>query len=248
MKSKRNRIVIDLDKAQAAPGSGRFSRRRSGRLGRILLIIGVALSVILIGIAAGAYFWWQHYKAQPAYTLALLVDASQRNDNQEIDRLLDMDKIAESFVADVRARLTGSSVLNSILPSQADQLAANLTPQLKQTLRELLPGEIQRITEPAKGKPFILIALGVPYFADVKQKGASATADMKLKDEQIQLLLRQQGTDSWRIEAIKDDRLTGIIADAAKKGLTQRGSRFQDELRRQLQDWKLPSSSASPSP
>jgi hypothetical protein len=245
VKSKRNRIVIDLNRSPGADAA-RYGRRRSGRLGRILLILGVALLVIIVGVAAGVYFWWQHYKAQPAYTLALLVDASQRNDNQEIDRILDMDKIAESFVGDVRARLTGSSVLNSILPSQADQLAANLTPQLKQTLRELLPGEIQRITEPAKGKPFILIALSVPYFADVKQNGATATADMKSKDEQIQLLMRQQGTDAWRIEAIKDDRLTGIIADAAKKGLSQGGSQFQDELRRQLQDWKLPSSSPSP--
>ena len=56
----------------------------------------------------------------------------------------------------------------------------------------------------------------------------------------------QQSNDSWRIHAIKDDRIAGIIADAAKKGLSQRGSQFQDELRRQLQDWKLPSASPSP--
>jgi hypothetical protein len=58
--------------------------------------------------------------------------------------------------------------------------------------------------------------------------------------------MQQQRTDSWRIQAIKDDRLTDIIVEAAKKGLTQRGSQFQDELRRQLKDWKLPSSSPSP--
>ena len=242
MKGKRNRIVIDLDKAKAGQGS-RFARRRSGRLGRILLIVAVALFVVLIGIASGAYFWWQHYKAQPAYTLALLVDAAQRNDNQEIDRILDMDKISESFVGEVRARLTGSSIINSVLPSQVDQIAANLTPQLKQALREILPGEIQRLTEPAKGKPFFLLALTVPYFAEIKQDGTTATADLKFKDEQVQLSMQQQGTDSWRIQAIKDERLTGIIADAAKKGLSKRGSELEDELRRQL---NLPSPSPSP--
>jgi flagellar basal body-associated protein FliL len=245
VKSKRNRIVIDLNRPAGAEAP-RSGRRRSARLGRVLAIIGIVLVLFVIALAAGGYFWWQHYKAQPAYTLASLVDAAQRNDNQEMDRILDIDKISEGFVTDVRARLTDSSILNSVLPSQVDQIAANLTPQLKETLREILPGEIQRLTEPAKGKPFFLIALGVPYFADVKQDGATATADLKLKDEQVQLSMQQQGGDSWRITAIKDDRLTGIIADAARKSFSQRGSQLQDELRRQLKDWKLPSASPSP--
>src|SRR6185436_10289182 len=245
MKGKRNRIVIDLNRPAGAAGVSTFGRRRSSRLGRVLGIIGIALVVIVVGIAAGIYFWWQHYKAQPAYTLALLVDASQRNDQAEIDRILDIDKVSEYFVTEVRTRLTGTSLLNNILPSQVDQIAANLTPQLKQTLREILPGEIQRITEPAKGKPFILIALSVPYFAEIKQNGATATADLKFKDEQVQLSMQQSG-EAWRIYAIKDDRLTGIIADAAKKGLSQRGSQFQEELQRQLHDWKSPSASPSP--
>jgi len=88
MKSKRNRIVIDFNNPSPAAGVSTFGRRRPGRAGRVLAIIGIALVVIVIGIAAGVYFWWQHYKAQPAYTLALLVDAAQRNDNQEIDRIL----------------------------------------------------------------------------------------------------------------------------------------------------------------
>ncbi len=244
MKSKRNRIVIDLN--QPAPaGAPRYARKRSSRAGRILAIIGVVIVLIIVGVAAGAYFWWQHYKAQPAYTLALLVDAAQRNDNPEMDRVLDIDKIAEGFVSDVRSRLTGSSLVNSILPSQVDQIAANLTPQLKETLRAVLPGEIQRLTEPAKGKPFILVALGVPYFADIKQNGATATADLKLKDEQVQLVMQKNG-DAWRIEGIKDDRLTTIIADAAKKGLTQRGSQLQDELQKQLKNLNLPSASPTP--
>jgi hypothetical protein len=49
---------------------------------------------------------------------------AQRDDKQEMDRILDIDKIAESFVGDVRARLTGSSILNNVLPSQVDQIAA----------------------------------------------------------------------------------------------------------------------------
>jgi len=242
MKAKRNRIVIDLNQP---PGAGPARRGRKGRAGRILSIIAIVLVVIVIAIAAGAYFWWQNYKAQPSYTLALLVDAAQRNENPEIDRILDMDKIAENFVGDVRSNLSGSSALNSVLPSQVDQIVAKITPHLKQTLREHLPGEIQRVTAPAKGRPFILIALSVPYFASVKQNGATATADIKFQNEQIQLKM-QQTAGSWRVEAIKDDRLVNIITEAAKKGLSERGSQFQDELRRQLENWKPPGASPSP--
>jgi len=247
MTAKRNRIVIDLNQPPP-PGGGfrpRRANRRSGRAGRVLAIVGVFLVVVILGVCAGGYFWWQHFKAGPAYTLALLVDASQRNDSQEIDRILDMDKIAEDFVSEVRARVTGSSILNSLLPSQFDQIAANLTPKLKETLREVLPPEIQRVTEPAKGKPLILIALGVPYFANIRQDGATATVDLKFKDEQIHLTMQQNG-DAWRITSIKDDQLTNIIADTARKGVSQRGSQFQDEIIRRLKDLQTPTPSPSP--
>ncbi|MGZ5438029.1 MAG: hypothetical protein ACXW3F_18265, partial [Pyrinomonadaceae bacterium] len=118
-------------------------------------------------------------------------------------------------------------------------------PKLKETLREVLPTEIRRVTEPAKGKPVFLIALSAPYFATIKQDGASATVDLKFKDEQIQLTM-QQVEDRWRVIAIRDDRLTNIIADTAKKGLSQRGSQTQDEIIRRLREMQTPTPSPSP--
>ena len=242
MKSKRNRIVIDLN--QPPPPGGWKRPRRPGRAGRILTIIGVVLLLLLVGVGVGAFFWWQHVKSQPAYTLALLVDAAQRDDRQELDRILDLDKISETFVSDVRSRVTGTSILNSLVPSQLDQIVANITPRLKETLHEVLPHEIRRVTESAKGKPVFLIALSAPYFATIKQKGASATVDLKFKDEQIQLTM-QQAEDRWRVISIRDDRLTNIIAETAKKGLSQRGSQVQDEIIRRLREMQTPSPSPS---
>ena len=243
--SKRNRIVIDFNQP---PPPGGFKRRRAGkrrgRVGRVLAIIGVFLFVAFLGVAAAGYFWWQHFKSGPSYALAVLVDASQRNDNQQVDHALDIDKIVEGLVTDVRTKLTGSPLLNNLLPAQVDQVTANLTPKLKETLREVLPPEIQRVSAPAKGKPFLLIALGVPYFATVHQNGANSGIDLKFKDEQIQLTMLQTG-DAWRITSIKDDRLTTIIADVAKSGASQRGQQFQDEIKRRLNDLQQ---TPSPSP
>jgi len=243
--AKRNRIVIDLNQPPPPGGFGRRrAGRRSGRVGRVLALLGIILLVVLAGVAAGGYFWWQHFKSGPTYALALLVDASQRNDNQQVDRMLDVDKIAEGFVGDVRSKLTGSSLLNSLLPAQVDQIVANITPKLKETLREVLPPEIQRVSAPAKGKPVFLIAVSAWYLAHIERNGANASVDLKFKDEQIQLTMLQTA-DAWRITAVKDDRLTTIVADAAKKGASQRGQEFQDEIMRRLSDLQQ---KPSPSP
>src|SRR5205814_2825081 len=102
MGTKRNRIVIDLNQPYRGRAAAPKSRQRTGRAGRVLGIIAIIMGIVIVGIAAGAYFWWQHYKAQPGYALALLVDAAQRNDNEEVDRILDMDKVNDNYVGDVR--------------------------------------------------------------------------------------------------------------------------------------------------
>ena len=242
MKAKRNRIVIDLNQPPPPGSRWRGGKKRSGRVRRILALIGIFLLLLVVVIAAGGYFWWQHYKGQPAYTLALVVDAAQRNNKDEMNRLLDMDKIAASLVSDVRITLTASSILNNLAPAQVDQMTANLAPKLKESLQEVLPPEIQRVTERAKGKPFVFVAVTAPYFANIKQNGASAAVDFKFKDERIQLTM-QQTEQVWRITAIKDDRLTNIIADAAKKDASQRGQQFQDEISRRLKELQTPSPS-----
>ena len=231
MKLKRNRIVIDLDKARADE-KVRVRARRSGRAGRVLMIIAIVLVVVTIGALAGGYFWWRHYKGQPAYSIALLVDAAQRNDATEMDRLLDMDKITADFVTQVKARVPGSS----LLPAQIEQ---TLTPKLKPTVRDELTKEIQRLTEQAKGKPFLLVALAVPYVVDIKQDGKAATAEMKFQDEQIKLTMQAAG-DSWQIVAVTDDKLAEMIADSVRKAIPKSPSQWQDVLEKQLKGLSLP--------
>src|SRR5205823_6634611 len=151
MTAKRNRIVIDLNKApvgQAVPVRAERARRR---IGRVLGFIGIILVLAVIGIVAGGFFWWQHYKYKPGYSLALLVDAAQRNDRTAIDQLIDTDKVTANFVAQARQRTAGSTLLSALMPSQIEQLAARFTPRVKQTVHDQLPTEIQRLSAPAAG-------------------------------------------------------------------------------------------------
>jgi hypothetical protein len=232
MKLKRNRIVIPLDNARADK-QVHVRARRSGRAGRVLGFIAVVLMLVIIGAAVGGYFWWRHYQSQPAYALALLVDAAQRNDGAEIDRLLDMDKITSDFVTQVKARVPGSS----LLPAQVEQ---SLTPKLKPTVHDELIKEIQRLTERVKGKPFLLVALAVPYFVDIKQNANAATAEMKLGDQQIKLTMQADAAGRWQTVAIQDDKLADIIADNVKKNLPKSPSQWQDALEKQLKGLNLP--------
>src|SRR5438876_6896038 len=231
MKLGRHGIVIPLEEARAEEPE-RVRARRSGRAGRVLGFIAIILAVVIIGALAGGYFWWRHYQSQPAYSLALLVDAAQRNDGTEIDRLLEMDKITTDFVKQVKARVPGSS----LLPAQIEQ---NLTPKLKPTVRDELIKELQRLTERANGKPFPLLALAVPYFVDIKQNGNAATAEMKLQDEQIKLTMQADATGRWQTVAIQDDKLADLIADSVKKNLPRSPAQWQDALEKQLKGLSL---------
>jgi hypothetical protein len=224
---KRNRIVIDFDNKEVARAQPR--RKSRGGIGRVLLIIAVILLLIIGGLGAGGYFWWRHYQSSPAFSLALLVDATQRNDKQAVDSILDNDKIAADFVSQIRARVPTSALWTS----QIDLAKISLTPKLKDTLHDQLIKQLRELTDVAAGKPLVIIALVVPHFADIKQENNTAHVNVNLKDEPIQLTMLQQG-DRWRVIAVQDDKLAKMVAQAMIGNLPSTGSHVQDELQRQL--------------
>src|SRR6185369_17893730 len=184
---KRNRIVINMDE----PPGGRG--KRSGRsILRVLLILAEVL-LLIVGVAgAGGYFWWRNYQGSPGYSLALLVDGAQRNDAAAVDSLLDTDKISEDFVGQVRQQLPGSAAPDlSLWPSnQLDSARSLAATQLKQTIHDQLIKEVRDLTDVAAGKPFVLVALAVPRFVEIKQQDKTAFATANLKNEQIQLTMQ----------------------------------------------------------
>ena len=117
---------------------------------------------------------------------------------------------------------------------------STIVPKLKPTLRDELIKEVQRVTSPAKGKPLPLIALAVPYFVNLKQDGGTATADLKLPDEQIRLTMLSGADGHWQIVAVTDDKLAEMIADSVKKALPKSPSQWQDVLEKQLKGLNLP--------
>jgi hypothetical protein len=240
---KRNRIVINLDESRSGGGTRRgfAGKKTRGGLGKPLLIIALVMLLIAAGVVGGGYLWWRHYQNSPAYSLAILADAAQRNDTATIDSILDTDKVTDDFVSQVRQRATGSasSAIGSVWPTQADSATASLSPKLKQTVHDELVKELQRLSAQAAGKPFILVALAITRFADIKEENNVAHATVNIKDEHLQLTMQPATPPGrWRITAVQDDKLATVIADSVKRNLSP--GALHDEIQNQLDKLKKP--------
>ena len=231
----RNRIVINLDPNQ--PGA---RKRRGGRgIGKPLLIIAIILLLIVGGLAAGGFFWWRSYQSGPSYALALLTDAAQHDDTATVDSFLDIQKIGSDFTAQVRQRVPTPSVPSSLLPSQADAIKSSASAKLNDTIKEQLVKEIKDLTDVAAGKHFILIAVAVPRYVDMKQTDKTAQATVNIKDEQIQLTMQTDGLTGssiggWKIVAVKDDKLAKMVGEAIMRSAPSTGTQIEDQIKRQL--------------
>jgi hypothetical protein len=223
---KRNRIVINVDPAQ------RGARRR-GRLGRILLIIAVVLVLFVAAAGVGGYFWWRSVQDGPTYSLALLVDAVQRNDTAAVDKMLDPDKISSDLVAQVREKTPGSSLASSLSSIQTEAITNAVSGRLKDTVHDQLIDEVRDLTDQAKGKPVFAIALGITYFAEIKKENNLAYATVNLKGRQIKLTM-QAVDNQWRIVAVQDEKLAKMVADAVVKNLPGPAPLLHEAIQKQL--------------
>src|SRR6266487_2289849 len=75
-KSSRKRIVINLDQSSGAQPN----KQRARRWPKVLALLAVLIIVVVVIAAAGGYLWWRHYQTTPSYSLALILDAAQRDD------------------------------------------------------------------------------------------------------------------------------------------------------------------------
>ena len=221
---KRNRIVINLDSPRP--------KRSRGRFGKVLLIVALVLLLIAGGLGTGGYFWWQKYQNGPAYSLAVLVDAVQRNDTVTVDKMIDVDKISADFVSQVREKTAGS-LAATLWSAQGDAATAQVSAKIKETLNEQLVSQLRDLTAVAKGKPLFIVALCIPYYASVKQDNNTANATVNIKGEVIQLTMQAQD-NRWRIIAVKDEKLAQVVADAVVSSLPANGSHLNDAVRKQL--------------
>jgi len=228
---KPSRIVINFERARQMVHAPKRGSRGAKILGVIALLVGIIVVVALVG----GYFWWQSYKSKPAYSLALLVDAVQRNDTVGVDAIVDTNKIVDNFVPQVTEKAFGrySNALTAALRSQVESLVPTLLPSIKDKVHEEVIAQVKELSARAEGKPFVIVALGIPYVVDIKEENDTAKATVTLKDRTVVLTL-ERNADRWKVVGITDDTMASRIVEKIMKDLPAVGSELEKEVRKKL--------------
>ncbi|MET0650297.1 MAG: hypothetical protein ABW208_27125 [Pyrinomonadaceae bacterium] len=208
---RRSRIVIDVDRVQAEAREKRS--RRFGRAGRVLGVTGVVVIGVLLVLLVGSYMWYQGFKKSPPYSLALLLDAAQRDDVQAVETMIDADQIAQGFAPQVIENLAGA---DSQLPPQARASLTAMLPALLPRVRETMRDEIARAMKglsqnESSSLPFFVKALGVRRAATVVESGDAATVTVNAGERPVELSMRRDG-ERWKLVTVKDTQMASDIA------------------------------------
>ena len=207
----RKRLIINFDQPRGAKTPARRSGRRWPKIVAalgILIILGAILAI------AGGYLWWQHYRTTPAYSLALLVDAVQRNDVMVVNEIVDIDKIVDSLATEVTEKSVAryGGTLSPLQRRRVEALVPGLLPGVKHSVRDSLVKRLQEISQEEEPRPFVILALGLPYVVKITTNGDTAKAIAPVQDREIELTLQRNG-ERWKVEGMKDDTVVPRIVD-----------------------------------
>jgi hypothetical protein len=194
------------------------------------------LALILIGLLiiafAGGFAWWQHYKTTPAYSLALLVDAAQRNDAVAFDEVIDIDKVVDNFTPQVMDALTGgvASELARSLRVQLQSLAPNVLGSVKQTIKEEVRKRINELAGSSGARSFFLTALAIRFKTNISESNEMAKATIDTGSDQVELIMERSDDSHWKVVSLRDDALAARIARNTLKDLSGSGLQLPGKL------------------
>ncbi|HEV8367591.1 MAG TPA: hypothetical protein VGQ39_06520, partial [Pyrinomonadaceae bacterium] len=229
----RKRIVINLDAPagsampEVAPRGAQIyqAQTKSRRWPKVLAILLLLAFVGVLAVGAGGFFWWRHYQTTPAYSLALIIDAAQRNDMASFDKQIDDDAITRNLMNDVNQKAAGryGIAMSGSLQKQIDTIIPTLLPRLKNTIHEEVAKEIKAFASKSEPKPFVLVALAIPNLVTITTENDKASAKAPMPNRTIELGLQRDG-DRWKVTEFKDEVLIQRVVDSVMKDLPAIGA------------------------
>ncbi|KXK07085.1 MAG: hypothetical protein UZ17_ACD001000201 [Acidobacteria bacterium OLB17] len=182
-------------------------------MAKVFKIAGISLAVAAVVLCAAGYFYWQHLKGTPQYSLALIVDAAKRDDQAELDSLVDVNAITDNFTPQVTAKaaeMYGKGLPPAVI-ARLKLIAIPMLPAVKDRARAELPRLIRERMEKFGSVPFPLIALGADHYLSTKVEGDVAVVESTIPDSPLKLKMTRVGT-RWKVTAFEDDALAAEIA------------------------------------
>lgn len=199
---------------------------------RLVLLLCVALVAVAAAVAGG----WLYFQTTPAYTLALLADAAQRDDAAAFDSFVDADQVADGFVRQAVQGLAGqqASGFAAVLGDAPDALLSSARALIKRLVSDEIRREVKEEAGGAQGQPFVLVALATRYRARVEEDGDTARALLEIKGRPVELTLRRADARGWRVVAVKDDALAARVAETLLRELPRSGPTLEGIIREGL--------------
>lgn len=210
------RIVINLE-----PGKGPAARQpKRRRWLRILAVLAIVIVALIVVIAIAGFFSWRHFQASPEYSLALLLDAAQRNDQEQLAKLIDDDEVAKSMIASIsqKAAARYGGAMDANTQQQIDKLMPTLLPQVKQTIHNEVANQIKTFAGSSEPKSFIVLLATVPSLVKITTEGDTAKATASMSDRNLQLTMHRDA-DRWKVVGVDDDALVQRVVDSVMKDL-----------------------------
>jgi hypothetical protein len=202
------------------------SRRR-----RLWLIPG---GLVIVGLVV-FFAWWQYFKTTPAYALALLVDASQQNDRAAFDRVVDLDRVIDNFIAQ-GAQDSAIGLTTALVTSvrvQLQSLAPETIAAVKEGVREETRNRINELAGSSSARPFLATALAIPFVTEINQTGESVQVKVSGTAE-VDLTMERRHGSNWQVTSLRDQALARRVVSGIVKQLPQSESEFDKQVRRQL--------------
>ena len=190
------------------------NKARKGLGLKRFLKIGLAIIASFAIVAGVGFFaYWQYLKTTPQYSLALLVDAANRDDSARVAELVDSDAVVENVFPQVLAKavdLYGRGV-SPTLVARAAVVAGPLMPAVKERVRPELPNLIRRETERFSKTPFPLLVLGAWQYLDIQIEGDTAVIKRRDDEKAAEMVMARSG-NGWKIVGVHDEKFAGDIA------------------------------------
>ena len=218
----RQRIVINLDSPQAgqAPRGQRSpARRRWPRVFAILALLGLFLVVVA---AVGGFLLWRHYQSTPTYTLALMLDAAQRNDVAEFQKRIDDEEVTKNMAVNVsqRAAARYGYAFNSSIQQQIDTAMPSLLPRMKQVFQDEC---FKAFSAAPEQRSFISLVGVAQSLMTVTTENDSAKATGKIAGHNMEIAMRRDA-DRWKVIEVKDEVIVQRVVDSVMKELPAIGN------------------------
>lgn len=176
------------------------------------IAVAIVFGSILLG-AAGAFIYWRTLVDSPQYSLAVMIDAARRGDDNAINAAIDTDAIVEDFVPQVAAKaaeMYGRGLPPAIIAKLAS-VATPVMPAVKERARIEVPRLIREQSARIEDVPFVFLVFGADRYFDVKVYGDRAIATSTIEDRPFELTMSKQG-DSWKVIGVKDEQAATEIA------------------------------------